>query len=259
MKTGKENKLEDVSSEITLTSTVTNETGFPEENILTSNTLATWKVSQGAVELVIEWTTGFTAEIIGLFNVNLETNVTITTYSAYPATSIESKIITASELMGLEFENALFELTDTTTSIKAIKLAFTGATSTFPTHTGYIWIGDLIDFGCSEEIQAFDVSNDQVTIARANRPDVNREFLYQEYNITTPKVEDFTVTRTKTRDILDTGFATARPMIIDEPIFTSSELFLGIFDAPRFAYDLIKTDNSSTYMVQVTFGIREVA
>jgi hypothetical protein len=258
MKLGKTNKLDNVSSEITYTSSVTSTTGFPESNIADPDSLKLWKVTQGTVDLVIEWTTGFTAQMIGLFNVNLETNVTITTYSSYPSSSIESKVIALADLTGFEWKNGLFELTNTSTSIKAIKLAFTGATPTFKTYAGYIWVGDWVNFGCAETMQAIDASADQATVSRTNRPDTNEEYDFQSYAITLKKTEGFTTVRSNIRTILNLGYATPRPVIIDEPFFTSSEVFYGILDAPTVKYDTIVTGDTSTYLAQTTIGLREV-
>jgi len=257
MKIGELNKILDVSSEITYTESVTNVSGFPETNIIDNNTLKVWKVTQGTASLVIEWTTGFTADMIGLFNVALETNVTITTYSAYPATSIESKVVTAAQLTGFEYKNALFELTDTTTSIVAIKLEFTGGTPTFSTYAGYIWAGDLIDFDCSEKMQLSDNSADQVTTTRTNRPDVNREYNLQTYSVTLHKETAFLTLRGYMRTLLLSGYATERPFIIDENFLTAPDLLLGILDAPTIKYDIFNTGDSN-YIAQTTLGIREV-
>lgn len=258
MKMGKENKLDDVSSEITLTGSIVNINGFPKENILNKFTLQPWKVIESTVDLVIKWTTGFTAEMIGLFNVNLETNVTITTYSTYPTTSIESKVITASELTGFDYKNALFQLTNTTTNIVAIKLSFTGPTSSFKTRVGSLWVGDFVDFGCSEKTQPFDESADQSTLSRANTPDTNREYNFHGYSVTIKKTNGFLSLRSKIREILTTGYSTSRPMVIDEPFFSSPELFYGVFDAPRVMYDLIQGDAISDFVVQTTIGLVEV-
>jgi hypothetical protein len=256
MKLGKSNKLD--SATITYTSSVTSTTGFPESNIVDSDSLKPWKVTQGTVDLVIQWTTGFTAQVIGLFNVSLETNVTITTYSSYPSTSIESKVIALADLTGFDYKNGLFELTNTSTSIKAVKLAFTGATPTFKTYVGYIFVGDFINFGCAEEVQAIDESADQATLSRTNRPDTNEEYNFQSYAVTLRKSEGFTALRTNIRTIMTLGYATPRPMIIDEPFFTNSELFYGILDAPTVKYDLLSTGSSGTYLVQTTIGLKEV-
>jgi hypothetical protein len=258
MKIGKIQKLENV----TLTSTVLNVTGFAETNIIDPNTLNLWKVEEGDVTLTIEHDS-ITADVICLFNVDLETSVQIKTYSAYPGTVIETKTILAAELItSLESKNALFELTDTSTSIVAIDLVFSGPTSTYETFTGFIWVGEIVNFGCSEAMQEAmqptDNSNDNVNITRANVSDSKEEYSFQNYDLTLKKENDFLTLRTNMRSILESGYGLPRPYIIDEPYFADPEVIYGILDSGKVAYDLFFTSKTAgTYIAQVTLGIRE--
>lgn len=258
MKIGKTNKLLDVSSEITVSGTVPAILGFPEENILTNDSLQLYKFTQGAGTTTINWTTGFTAEMICIFNLTIKTSLTIKTYDTSDVLIETSAAFTSADFVGFEYKNLLFELTNTSTNIGKIELIFTTSDATFNTSVGYIWIGDYIDFGCAEKIQAFDESNDQVTINRTNSPDVNKEYNYQAYNLTTKKDVSFDTLRANFRLLWSNGYANKRPMILNEPLFSKDELFLGIFDAPRVAYDTFDIENPNE-LCQATIGLREVS
>jgi hypothetical protein len=249
-------KLTKISGE-SFSSTVTAESGFDETNITNENSRKKWKVKNGAVTLNIQFT-GTTAECICLFNCNIKTDITIKTYSSYPSTVIETKTITVSQLTGFQSKNALFELTDTSTTIVAIDLVFTSTDTAFYTSVGYLWMGDLIDFGCVENMQPVDDSDDQATVTRAGTTDVKRRYNFQEYSVTLKKENVYETIRAVWRTILTDGFGTKRPFIIDESFLTSSELLLGIFDSPKAGYDIENQFSSTDNLTQFTFGIREV-
>lgn len=256
MKTGKINKI--LNDIVSFTPSVTNVSGFPETNIIDSNSLKLWKVTQGTVTLVLQFATGFTADMVALFNVQFETSVKITTYSAYPATPIENTTFTTTT--GLEFQNVLYELTNTTTTIVAIKLEFSGATSSFSTFCGYLWAGDVIDFGCAENIQPTDNTADQLSITRTNRADVNEEFDFQSYDVTLKKIVEYETLRGDIREIINDGVYKARPFILQDGFLVNTELLFGIFDAPTVKYDLFYMGDElpNDYKSQTTIGIREV-
>lgn len=256
MKVGKSNKLDDLSSEVIVSGTVASIPGFEEENLIDALTLKLYAFPEGAATTTIDWTTGITADIICLFNITIKTDVEIKTYDTSDVL-IESATFTNNDSVGFQYKNILFELTDTTTPIGKVELVFTTSDSNFITKIGYFWIGDLVDFGCAEQIQAFDESNDQVSITRANSPDTNVEYNFQRYNATLKKEETFDNVRAKFRTFWELGFSNPRPFLLDEPLFSSTELLYGIFDAPTVAYDTFNLTNPSE-LTQSTIGIREV-
>jgi hypothetical protein len=256
MKTGIEQLIENAS----YTSSVTPNVGFEAENILDPDSLHLWQMTQGAGTLVIEHDS-ITADILCLFNCNIETNVTIKTWTVYSTGSITNTVVlTPSDYTGFEFDNLLAELTDTTTAFTAIELIFTGATSSFLTSVGYLWGGDLINFGCAEKVQSGDESADDIQITRSNRPDPNERYNFQTYDVTLKKENDYDTLRSNMRQILTTGYGTSRPYIMNEPFLLTQELLLGILDSGKIKYDIIELAgvDSGGYIAQTTIGIREV-
>ena len=254
MKVGNTTKLENV----TITSTVNKVSGFDKENIIDANSLKKWKVQNGAVTLTLEFD-AITADAICLFNCNIKTAVEIKTYSAVPAL-IESKSIAVADLTGFDSLNALFELTDTTTNIVKIELVFTAADTSFFTSVGFIWVGNLIDFGCLEALQVFGDSENQVTVSRANTVSRKERYNFQEFNLTTKKEEDFTDLQTNFRLILDSGYGLRRPFLFSEKPYTESSpnLIYGILNSPRIGYDTIESSDSGETFNQATIRSREV-
>ena len=253
MKFGIEDKLENV----VFTESDPAEAGQGPENILDDDTLNIWKVIDSNVTLVLEFDE-INADLIGLFNVTFETDLTVNIWDNYPTGSvIETKTITTTN--GLYYQNAFMEIA-TTSNFKAIELIFSGSTSTFETQAGFIWVGDVIDLGCAEELQPFDESADDATVQRANGVDTNPRFPFQEFNLTTDKDVPFLTLRSNMRRLIDTGYTTKRPYLFDEPIYEGNpEIVLGILDAGRVGYDTFPiSDTSSEYKAQVSIGIREV-
>lgn len=287
MKIGKQNKLDD--NILTLsTTTATPEPGFDLENILNKNTLKIWKSSgtEGAT-IEIELTEPITATTICLINVNLTDVFEIRTYTAgnMVTNSIQVPFENAN---GLEYKNMLYQLTNTTDAFNRIQIILRGSTGGFnqgvgyfahgygsvgfgvtgfdmseskQLSLGYIWCGDVIDFGCAESLQPFDNTNDDTNITRTNNPDTKEEYDYQAYNVTLKKENDFNTLRENIRILMKDGLTKGRPFIIDEPYFVIPEVLYGIFDATRIGYDPFLTNTNAepnNFIAQATFGIREV-
>ena len=238
-----------------VTSSVVPVAGFPAVNVMTDDTLQLWKVIQGTVTLLVTFTPA-AVQAICLFNCNVEHDITITCYSAYPGVVHETLTLDHADLCGFESRNVLFELVDTATPIEAIKIVTNGGTPTFQTYAGYLWAGDFIDFGCAENIQPSDESKDEVTVTRANAPDSKDVFKKQSYAITIKKENDFNDLRDDIREILTAGYGVPRPWIINEPFLDDHEVFLGIMDSGKVKYDVIKT--STEFISQATIGLLEV-
>lgn len=280
MKIGKLTEL----SNVTFTSSVTANSGKVETNLLDNNTLKIWEVTQADATLLLQFDP-IDIDMIGLFNLNIRGSVTINAYTDHPGQIQNTKTITNLELVGLESKNTFIELTslfpDSNSDfilddfilddkilggaldpgISAIEIIFKGGSPGFNTSMGYIWAGDLIDFGCAEKIQPFDQSQDDITVTRGNQPDANSRFNLQNYNVTIKKENEVETLRDNMREILATGFGTPRPFLFDEPFFPSTEIMLGILDSGKIGYDVIEfgSDGSdNTYGLQTTIGPREV-
>jgi hypothetical protein len=257
MKYGIANKA--LTTNTTLTSTITAEAGKDEENILDEDSLYIWEVEEGAVTLTAEFDSAIDVDLIGIFNVTCQTSVQIIAYSTYPGTVAATKTVTTANLGGLDLKCTFLEL-DSTTSIDAVEIVTVGATSTFLTSVGYLWVGEVIDFGCLEAMKPNDSSADNVTITRANQPDVKEVYNFQSYDVTVKKDTPFFALRdTKIRTIFDNGgYGQKRPFLFnDGPFDGYEEILLGIFDAPKFSPDVIYFDVSD-WQGQITLGIREV-
>ena len=246
-----------LSEYTTLTATVGNEPGKETSNVLSNDTFFTWEVEQGTATLLAVFDYAVETDLIGLFNVAIDTSVIISVYEAYPGTVTETKTVLVSELCGLYEKNAYFELSQTR-SLFAIKMEFTGVSSLFLTSLGYLWAGLLENLGCAEAIQPGDISNDDVNISRTNHPDTEESYDYQTFDVTVKKENDFETLRASMRQIINTGFSTPRPWLIDEPFFTVPEVVLGMLDSGKIKYDIIPTDDNDGFLSQVTIGIREV-
>jgi hypothetical protein len=254
MKTG----IEQLITNPTYISGVVPNVGFEAENLLDPDSLHLWQMTQGTGTLVIEHDS-ITAEIICLFNCNIETSVTIKTWAVYGVgAATNTVVLTPAMYTGFTYMNLYAELSDTTTPFTAIELIFAGATPTFLTSLGHIWACDLIDWDCEEKIQPVDESTDSVQITRTNRSDANRRYNLQAYDITLKKENDFETIRNNIRTIMETGYGTPRPIIMDAPFFPADELLYGIFDSGKVKYDIIDTAEITEPLVQTTIGIREV-
>ena len=257
MKYGISNKL--TTSNTTLTGSITAEAGKDEENILDEDTLYIYEFEEGDGTLLIEFTSNVDLDLISLFNVTCETSIKIDAYSDYSTTTIAAtKTTTAANLCGLDYKAAFLEFA-TTTSIDAIKLTFAGTTATFLSGAGYIWAGEVIDLGCSEALKPSDISSDNVTITRANQPDIKEVYNYQAFSFTTKKENEyFTLRDDNIRTIFtNSGYGKKRPFLVDDgPYNGYEEVILGMFDAPKFSPDIIETDTG--FISQITLGMREV-
>lgn len=275
MKIGKSQQL----TTATFTSTPSENSGKEAENILDSNTLKVWGVTGADATLLVQIPT-ITFDTIALFNLTIRTSITINLYSDYPGSLIQTETIIASDFIGNESKNLFIDVDAIpqgnadgfilgeyildeyivdgrgNISINYIEIICAGNLSNFQTSIGYLWLGDLIDFGCAEKIQPFDQSQDDVTVTRGNNPDVNERYDIQAYNVTLKKENDYETLRGNIRLILSDGFGTPRPYIIDEPFLSVDEVLLGIMDSGKVGYDIISTD--SGFIAQTTIGIREV-
>ena len=251
MKIGKLNKLNNDNT--TITSTENYLTGFSETNLLDEETLRLWKVQEGTVTLTLEFSS-ISLDAICLFNLTIEDDITVKTFNS---STVETNSITINEanFVGLDFKHALFELT-TTTDIVKIQIITNGATSTFNTSIGYIWAGDLIDFGCLEALVQTDNGADDVIITRANSSSTQTKFNYQSFKFTTNKSVLFTVLQSNVREILlNGGYSQKRPFILEDGIFDNYNLILGVFDSGVFQYDLFDPDQDYS---QISKGLIEI-
>ncbi len=137
-----------------------------------------------------------------------------------------------------------------------IELETKSPDDSFTTEYGYIWIGELTDLDCIENIQPVDNSNDSATISRANTIELNHSYLYRNYQVTLGKSFTLPQLRDKMRPILQTGYAEPRPFIFDES-FMDGEMVYGTLDSGKIAYDVIQQNNTD-HIAQTTIGIREV-
>jgi len=255
MKIGKANKLLDAN--LTYVSTVEETPGMTAVNLINPDTGAVCQYINGAGMVTIESDADIQAEYIAIFNVNIQTSLKLELYDG--STLIFTQTLTAAQLPGLGSKNALFANPAPTTDFNKIVLTTAGASPTFETVFGYIYAFDSIDFGCAENIQVADNTNDSVTISRTNRPDTQKRYLFQSYQITTRKNTPFAELQGKIREIFSLGIGSARPVIFDEPMFNPVNLVYGILDAGAAKYDVFPIkDADGDYKSQTTVGIQEV-
>ena len=158
--------------------------------------------------------------------------------------------ITTNDATGFAYSNYLIDISG---NCFKIEITNTGSTTAF---LGLAFAGEWINFDCVEAFQPFDNSNDDVMISRTNKPLVDESYLYQSFSATLKKENDLEDLKTKMRKILDTGYATSRPFLIDEDFYTVAELMLGILNGGRIGYDIYKTGDG--YIAQTSFEVREV-
>lgn len=258
MKFGKSQKLEE--SNITFTSSETPISGKEAVNIIDPDSLNTYAVVEGAANLIIDLTTPLAMAFIGLFNVTIETDITIDIYTTFPGTPSQSKTITAAQLRGLEYLSTFMEIADTASTISAIVLTWTGGTPTFQTSIGTIWTGDIVDLDCVESIIYNEISADDAGVSRANVPDAQRRYNYREIKFTTPKETIFETHREKMRFLLSTGVGTPRPWLIEsskEGFIDADEVIYSIMDSSKIPLGPIEADGG-VFFGQSTIGFREI-
>jgi len=283
MKIGKVNKILDNVENIF--SSESGDIGSEITNILDNNTLKKWEASFSQATIQIELTQAITADIISLFNICITGTVELKTLDASDVV-IDTFLFNESDAMGLQNTHLLAETTSST-PIKKLQLVIstsasdadfnqgvtygahgfftvgygvTGVvTSDAPCFLGYIWAGDITEFGCAENLQPFDNTGDRTTITRSNVPDTQEVYDYQTFNVTTNKDSPFLTLRDNFRFFMNDGLGEPRPFIFDEPYYTSPELVYGVFDATRIGYDVIYAPEGTTDRVaQATIGVREV-
>lgn len=257
MKIGKNSKLTDLT--ISYVSSVDEDSGMYANNITDPDSLNVYQVTEGTVALSMVLPAVIKAELICLFNVTIEDDITINLIDTSGPTTISTITVNVDDLPGFEFKNVLFANTAPAVNFDKIEIITNGTTPNFVTSIGFLWAGDLIDFGCSEALQPADNSNDSVTLTRTNRPDAQNRYLYQSYQITTSKRWTFSQLQGKMRELFTLGIGTARPVILDEPMFNPTNLLYGILDAGTVKYDQIYIDDAvNKHNSQTTIGINEV-
>ena len=263
MKIGTTNLL--TLSSTTMVCSDTSLPGFDEDNIVDENTLKVWKVQDCNVTLDININvppTYIDPYFIALFNVDFETSLTINFYDSF-GNIFETVTFARADRVGLDSKNIIYKVIDTSAGIYTIELIFAGGTPTYYTYCGYIWAGNWIDIDCPEKMKALDLSSDDLTVTRANRPDTKRDYNYQQYSVTTKKEFLFLILRDYVvRPLLALGYGNPRPFIFDDPPYYVSEVILGVFDSPKFGYDWFDMGDygggQKVIAGQITFGVREV-
>lgn len=128
---------------------------------------------------------------------------------------------------------------------------------------GYIWAGKYSDFDFIEKVQPFDVSDDTISLTRANTTQQRKSYKYQQYTLTTRKGVSFKDIRALMRLILHDGYGRPRPWILTDGLFSENdpEAFIGILDSGKVGYDAIYIspvdDEDGPITAQVTIGLRE--
>jgi len=255
MKTGL-NTLLDIDT-ITFIESEIADTGCDAEYLLDPNALRVWQVTGTGETLTLDFSDdAISPDAVCLFGIDVTSNITLDVYETYPGAVTDTVTVTAANLRGLASKNIYLPVT--TADIEAIKITLDTGGGAVTSSVGWIWAGEILDFDCVEKIQPFDVSNDDATVTRGNTVDINGSYLYQSFNVTLKKDAGFEELRAKVRQILDAGYATPRPYLIDEPYLTEDEVVLGILDSGKIGYDLfpVKKD-SEDYTAQITIGIRE--
>jgi len=255
MKIGK-NTLITVAN-TTVTESATAELNRDAENLLDPNSLVLWQVEGASETALYEFAPPIAPDMVALFNIEVDSAIQIDVYSAYPGTISDTVTVTTANLRGLDAYNIYLDVTAAT--IEAIKITVTGTGATSLSSAGWLWAGEVINFGCAEEMQPFDHANDAATITRSNAVDTNPSYLYQTYNITLKKEAGYEELRTKTRALLVEGYTVPRPYLINEPFLTTPEILLGILDSGKIGYDAfyMKDETGEDFAAQVTIGIRE--
>ncbi len=245
---------------ITVSESTTAEPGQGGANLLNENSLVVWGVTGTSESASFVLTAPITADAVALFGVVVTTSIKIDVYSAYPATISDTVTVSAANLTGLSAKSVYLPLTAGST-IAAIKVTVNNAAGTDTGYAGWLWAGKVIDFGCAEALAPADVSNDSATITRGNNSDENPSYEYQTFDITTKKDVGFETLRANMRALLAEGYAKPRPFLINEPVLTTAEVFLGIMDSGKIQYDLFKIENADTaeaWSAQTTIGLREI-
>ena len=280
MKIGLENKL--IGNTSKLSSTPDADTGFPNINIIDSDTKEIWQTTGSNIVFTMTFAPT-TFDLICLFNVEFVGQLTLKTYDVAGGTATNTVEFTDTDLKGLQYKYLSSEMTDKTTRVTYIEISISNSAAysqgfifnsivynsytygtTFyvdsPASIGYIWAGDVVDFGCLEAIQSSDISTDDVRIGRANNPDSQERFDYEQHDITIGKNDNLTldILKTKMRSILYTGYGTPRPFFFDTEPFLAGETVFAILDSGKISYDRIDLNGSGDNLAQATLGIREV-
>ena len=254
---GKNTKIQNA----TFLSSVDENPGFYADNILTPDSGELYAVTEGTVILTIDFDT-ITAQYLALFNVTIETGIQIELYDTGTAATIATYNYTTANLCGYISKNLLVDNTDeAATDFDRIIITSNGASSDFITSIGFLWAGDVLDFGCIETIQPSDNNADGVTISRANTPDAQKRYKFQSFQVKTRKEIPFLTIRSNIRTIFEEGIGTPRPMWFpyETAFFGDINLFYGILPVNKASYDpfYIK-DNNSTFKSQITIELQEV-
>jgi hypothetical protein len=282
MKIGKINKI--IDNVDSINATETGDPGFNVTNIINPNSLEKWQSSFASATIQINLTAGITAETISLFNIVINGTIQVKTITSADVIT-NSITFDSADLAGLQNKHLLFNLTEKTTPFDKIQIILEtentaqeqgvgyfahgygsvgyGVTKTIVASgefsIGYVWAGDNINFGCAENMQPIDNTNDIINITRSNVPDTQVVYDYQNFNVTLKKENDFITLRENIRFFIDNGIGQPRPFILDEPYYPNPEVIYGIFDATKFGYDVIYAPgDTGDFIAQTTIGIREV-
>ena len=240
----------------TASSSVLSVSGKGAENVLNKDTGRVHAVA-GNMDLMIDDIGGVNAEIVCLFNVYFDDEMTVKLYDIYD-NLISQMTFTESDWTGWKRKNILYYPTGVSGDLDKIVITTTGAVSN--QYIGYVWAGDWIDFSCLKVTQPFSKSADSITITGSNRPVENQSFRFRTFNITTDNLQDFIdEVRPNMELILDDGFGKGRPFYFDDPPY-NGELYFANLDSPNIGFDLIemRENGSIVHKGQFSAGVREV-
>jgi hypothetical protein len=256
----------------TIACSVAPQSGNEAINILDNYLLSVYKVLALSGTVTITLGTAKYLPLVTLHNIEFTTSCNVSLYSATD-TLVYSETKTSTGISGFDYDSLVFlngasgnyngdEIkTFNTTPVKKIIISFVNASASDIFLLGYIFGGDITEFGCAEKIQPTDSSAETVTITESNVASVKNDFKYQAISITTSKNRDFiTQFRPAVRNIFDTGYGTARPWVFCPPEmgYLIPETFLGILDSANLKYDLTMLSDNTKCLGQATIGIREV-